>query len=205
MDEVIGKLHDKKCPGPDGIDGPIVKRIHSILPSFWVTLMNKCLRLGCFPKAWKTARVIAIPKTDKSKHHTVHGYRGISLLPIIGKCLESLVVERLKSFLETAGLIPPQQFGFTAGRSTVDAIKKVIKSVTRGRTLGTKCCLVALDIAGAFDNTWHPALLVKLREQKCPSNICLIIKYFLLNRKAFIRIGTLKAPSKSPRDVHRGQ
>ena len=122
MDEVIGKLHDKKCPRPDGIDGPTVKRIHRILPSFWVTLMNKCLRLGCFPKAWKTARVIAIPKTDKSKHHTVHGYRGISLLPIIGKCLESLVVKRLKSFLETTGLIPPQQFGFTAGRSTVDAI-----------------------------------------------------------------------------------
>jgi len=78
------------------------------------------------------------------------------------------MVERLKSFLETTGLIPPQQFGFTAGRSTVDAIQRVIESVTRGRTLGTKCCLVVLDIAGAFDNTWHPALLVKLREQKCP-------------------------------------
>jgi len=79
-----------------------------------------------FPQAWKTARVIAIPKTDENKH----GYRGISLLPIIGKCLESLVVERLNSFLEITGLIPPQQFGFTAGRSTVDAIQNVSESVT---------------------------------------------------------------------------
>jgi hypothetical protein len=155
MDEVFGKLQDKKCPGPDGIDGPIVKRIQWILPSFWVTLMYKCLGLGCFPKAWKTARVIAIPKTDKSKHNTVHGYRGISVLPIIGKCLESLVVERLKTFLEITGQIPPQQFGFTAGRATVDAIQKVTESVTRDRTLGNKCCLVALDIAGAFDNLDH--------------------------------------------------
>jgi hypothetical protein len=34
VDEVIGKLRDKKCPVPDGIDGPILKRIHRILPSF---------------------------------------------------------------------------------------------------------------------------------------------------------------------------
>jgi len=35
VNEVIRKLLDKKCPGPDGIDGVIVKRIHKILPSFW--------------------------------------------------------------------------------------------------------------------------------------------------------------------------
>ena len=53
MDEVIGKLQDKKCPGLDGIDGPIVKKIHRILPSFWFTLTNKFLCLGCFPKRGK--------------------------------------------------------------------------------------------------------------------------------------------------------
>jgi hypothetical protein len=114
---------------------------------------------------------------------------GISFLPIIGKCLESLVVERLKSFQEITGLIQPQQFGFTAGRSTADVIQKVIESVTRRRALGTKCCLVTLGIVGAFENAWHTAVLAKLREQKSPSNICLIIKDFLLNRKAHISIG----------------
>jgi len=162
VDEVTGKLQDKKCPGPDGFDGRIVKMIHRILPTFWTTLMNKCLLLGCFPKMCKTARVIAIPKADRSKLHTVQGYRGISLLPIPGKCLESLVVGRLNFFLENTGQIPPQQYGFTAGRSTADAIQKVIESVHRGRKLGTKCCLLALDIAGAFDNAWHPAVLVRL-------------------------------------------
>jgi len=66
MDEAIGKLYDNKCTGFDGIDGLIVKKIHRNLSSFWVTLMNKCLRLECFPKAWKTARVIAIPKRTKT-------------------------------------------------------------------------------------------------------------------------------------------
>ena len=109
-----------------------------------------------------TARVTAIPKTDKSKLYTVQVYRSISLLPTPGKCLESLVIGRLNSFLESIGQIPHQQYGFTAGRSTTDAIYKVMESVHLGRKLGTKCCLLALDIAGAFDNAWHPAVLTSL-------------------------------------------
>jgi len=151
--------------------------------------MNKCLLLGCFPKVWKTVRVIVIPKTDKSKLHTVQGYRDISLLPIPGKCLVTLVVWRLNFFLENTGQIPPQQYGFTAGRSTADATQKVIESVHRGRKLGTKCCLLALDIPGAFNNAWHPAVLARLWEQKCPPNIYIIIKDFLLDQNAHIRLG----------------
>jgi len=73
--------------------------------------MNKCLLLGYFPKVWKTARIIAIPKTDNSKLHTVQGYRGISLLPIPGKFPEPLVIGRLNFLLESTGQISPQQYG----------------------------------------------------------------------------------------------
>ena len=158
MKEIISNVQDKKCPGPDGIDGVILKRMHKTLPTFWTTLLNKCLLLGCFPKVWKRARVIAIPKMEKSKHHTVQGYRGISLLSVPGKCLEKLVIGRLNYFLESTGQIPPQQHSFTAGRSTADAIKTVIEFIRRSGKLGTKCCLLALDIAGAFNNAWHPGI-----------------------------------------------
>ena len=50
VEETIAHLNDRKCPGPDGIDGTIVKRIRKIIPPFWLTLFNKCLSLGCFPK-----------------------------------------------------------------------------------------------------------------------------------------------------------
>ena len=43
--EVIKNLQEKKCPGPSGIDGIIVKRMHKILPTFWTTLLNKCFLL----------------------------------------------------------------------------------------------------------------------------------------------------------------
>jgi len=135
VNEVIRNLDDKKRPGPDGIDGTIVKRLPKSLPTFWLSLFNKCFLLGCFPKVWKEARVIAIPKSDRTKIHSVKGYRGISLLSIPGKCLEKLVIERLNYFLESAGQLPLQQYGFTGGRSTADAIKAVSEFVCHNRKL----------------------------------------------------------------------
>ena len=69
-------------------------------------------------------------------------------MSIPGKCLENLVTERLNYFLETNGQISPLQFGFTAGRSTVDAIKTVSEFVGHSRKCGLKRCLLALDIGG---------------------------------------------------------
>lgn len=35
VDEIINTLDVGKCPGLDGIDGNIVKRLHKYLPKFW--------------------------------------------------------------------------------------------------------------------------------------------------------------------------
>jgi hypothetical protein len=178
VDEVIRNLGDNKCPGPDGIDGIIVKRLHKCLPKFWILPFNKCFALGCFLKEWKKARVIAIPNSDKTTLHSVQGYWGISLLKIPGICLEKLVIGRLNYFLETAGQIPSLQYRFTAGRSKADAIKTVSEFVGHSQKLGLKFCLLALDTAVAFDNAWHPEILTWLWKLKCPPNTYSMVRDF---------------------------
>jgi hypothetical protein len=108
----------------------------------------------------------SLKKADKTKLCSVEGYRSNSLLSIPGKCLEKLVIERLNYFLETTGQISLLQFGFTAGRTTADAIKTVTDFIRHGRKRGLKCCLLALNISGAFDNAWHPGILARLRNAK---------------------------------------
>jgi hypothetical protein len=189
VDEIISNLDGKICPGPDGIDGIIVKRLHECLPTFWSTLFNKCRSLGCIPTEWKKARVIVIPKSDRNNTHSIQGYRGISLLSIQGKCLEKLVTERRSYFLESASHTPKQQYGFTAGRSTVDAIKAVSEHISCCRRIGQKCCLLALDIAGAFDNAWHPGILARLCKLNCPPNIYGLVRDFLSKRTAHVTVG----------------
>jgi hypothetical protein len=177
--------------------------MHNILPTFLITLLNKCFLLGCFSKLWKGARAIAILKMDKSKLHTVQG-RSISLLSVAGKCLGKLVVRRLNYFLESTRQIPPQQYGFTAGRSTVDTIKMVIEMVHRTKKQGTKCCLLALDIAGALDNAWHPAILARLWELKCLLNIYTIVKDFLQDRNVSVRVGDATSSKRITRGCLQG-
>jgi len=184
VDEVISKLDESKCPGLNGIDGNIVERLQKYLPKVWFALYNKC-----FPKVWKNARVIAISKADKTKLRSVEGYRGVSLLSGPGKFLEKLVIERLNHFLETTGQISSLQFGLTAGRSTADAIKTVSDFVGHSRKRGRKCCVLALDIAGAFDNAWHPGILARLRKLKCPPNTYNMVKDFLCDRTAHVTLG----------------
>ena len=189
MDEVISKVDESKSPGPNGINGNIVKRLHKYLPKFWLALYNKCFALGCFPKVWKNARVIAIPKADKTKLRSVEGYRGISLLSVLEKYLEKLVIEILNYFLETTGQISPLQFVFIAGRFTADAIKSVSDFVGHSRKRGLKCCLLALDIAGDFDNAWHSGILARLRKLKCTPNTYNMVKDFLSARTAHVTLG----------------
>ena len=99
------------------------------------------------------------------------------------------MTERLNYFLETAGHIPHQQYGFTTGKSTVDAILAITEHVSCCRKIGQKCCLLALDIAGAFDNAWHPGILARLRKLNCPPNIYCLIRDFLGDRMAHIKLG----------------
>ena len=189
FENIVTNLKRNKYPGPDGLDGEIVKKMQKLIPNLWPTLFNKCLLLGHFPEIWKHAEVIAIPRADKSKHNTISGYRVISLLSVPGKCVEKLAMNRLNFFLENTKRVPVQQYGFIAGKSTTDAIKTVISFVRRCKQFRQKCCLLALDIVGAFDNAWHPSIISKLWNWNCPPNIFNILRSFLQDRTSHFTLG----------------
>jgi len=96
---------------------------------------------------------------------------------------------KVKYYLESSGYTPPQQYGFTAGKSTVDDIKAVSEHVSSCRKIGQKCCLLALDIAGAFDNAWHPGILAQLWKLNCLPNIYSLVRDFLRERTAHVAMG----------------
>jgi hypothetical protein len=137
---------------------------------------------------------------DKTKLRS-EGYRGISL-SIPGKCLVKLVTEWLNHFLETTGQIS-LQFALTPGRSTADAIKTVSDFVGHSRKRGLKCCLLTLDIAGAFNNAWHPGILARLRKLKCPPNTYMV-KDFLCDRTVHVMLGNSISSKRVTKGCPRG-
>lgn len=113
-------------------------------------LWTNCLREGCFPHIWKTARLVLLQKEGRPLN-SPSAYRPICLLDDAGKMLE--LAARIKRHLTSTG--PDRadsQFGFRAGRSTVDAILRVRSLIRTAVDGGGVALAVSLDIANAFNS-----------------------------------------------------
>ncbi|GFT38153.1 uncharacterized protein NPIL_11251 [Nephila pilipes] len=63
IDCVIDNLSLNKSPGSDRINNELIKKFHNCSPSVLLPLFNKCLNLGVFPKIWKRAKIVLLPKS----------------------------------------------------------------------------------------------------------------------------------------------
>jgi hypothetical protein len=81
-------------------------------------IYNQCLKKGCFPRRWKTAKIIPIVKPGKENSMEPSKYRPISLLNIGGKVLEKLLINRINHHMQKNELLIDSQYGFTPQKST---------------------------------------------------------------------------------------
>jgi hypothetical protein len=135
-----------------------------------------------------------IPKPGKDPTNP-QSYRPISLLNITGKILEKILTSRLKHVLETNNLLPPEQFGFRAQRSTINPILEFHTDSTRHANLKECTLAVFLDIERAFDTVWHDGLIQKLISLRLNPNFIKIIDSFLTNRTCRVKIQNSKSAS----------
>ena len=189
---VIGSMGIKKAPGEDGITGEIYKSTFQIFPRYITALYNRCLSRGVFPARWKRTKLIAIIKPGKENAEEVTKYRPISLVNTGGKVLEKLLINRINYHLYSQNLLNNNQFGFTPQRSTIDAAMAVKKLVTDGLAAGDVIVLVSLDVRGAFDAAWWPAILKGLRDYRCPKNLYNLTKSYFSQRSASLSTNNIR-------------
>ena len=95
------------------------------------------------------------PPTDATS------YRPISLLPIIFKILEKLLLTRLSNDMPPQTWIPSHQFGFRKEHSTIHQCHRLTNTILKAFENRKYSSAVFLDISQAFDKVWHPGLLQK--------------------------------------------
>jgi hypothetical protein len=101
------------------------------------------------------AEVIMIPKPGKPPHELT-SYRPISLLTIMSKLFEKLLLKRLKFIIEDKNLIPDNQFGFRTQHSTIDQVHRITNIIERSLEGKKVCSTLFLDVAQAFDKlSWN--------------------------------------------------
>ena len=69
--QLIKELDVSKANGPDGISARMLKATTESIAPFLTNLFNLSIEKGLFPKLWKAARVVPIPKST-----TKHGSSG---------------------------------------------------------------------------------------------------------------------------------
>lgn len=182
----IRNLQDGKCSGYDQIDATLLKHLPKKGVLLIVAIFNACLRISFFPSQWKIAQVVMILKPGKPPHE-VSSYRPISLLPVIGKLLEKVILNRMREHL--GEIIPKHQFGFREGHGTIEQVHRLVDVISRALENKQYCSAVFLDIGQAFDKVWHDGLLFKIK-QMLPSSFFSILKSYLGNRCYEVRHNT---------------
>ncbi|GBM65132.1 Retrovirus-related Pol polyprotein from type-1 retrotransposable element R1 [Araneus ventricosus] len=177
----LKQTNRKKAPGLDRIQYEIIVAINNKSPQLFVSLFNRCLDLGHFPRPWKKAKLVLLNKPGKDTTDP-RAYRPICLLSTMSKVLDKLVSQRILHQFHSNNLLNPLQHEFLADRScetTGYDLKEVILDKVEGN-LGV--CMVSLDVAGAFDDVCWESILYLIGKAACPSNIFRLVRSYLRNR-----------------------
>lgn len=161
VQEMIKKIKNKKSPGCDKICNQLLKHLPRKAIILLARIFTACLKHCYFPCGWKHAIIVPIPKPGKDITNPSN-YRPISLLSSLSKLLERAILSRLEQHLETAHVIPDEQFGFKHGHSTNHQLVRLISHIKSGFHNKQSSGMILLDVEKAYDSVWHDAILHKM-------------------------------------------
>lgn len=185
LNDAAKKMSVGKSPGPDGIPTEFIQYICRKHPNTILGVLNNCLQTKTFPNIWKIARLVLLRKGDKPLD-SPSSYRPICLIDNMGKLFERLLLDRLLKEIQITGGLSKDQYGFTKGRSTIDALLR-IKSIITEANAGTwrkrkLCCIVALDIKNAFNSARWSVIIQELVNRGISKYLLELLKSYLSER-----------------------
>lgn len=191
ISEEVKLLNLKKSPGIDQITAKMIKELPRKGIILLTYIYNAILRTGYWPKCLKVAQIIMIHKQGKEPTE-VTSYRPISLLPIMSKLLERLLLKRINYDLPPESWIPDHQFGFRQKHTTIQQIHRITQTINKALENKQYCSGVFLDISQAFDKVWHSGLLYKIKHT-LPAAYYELLKSYLRDRTFQTKINEEKS------------
>ena len=183
--EVIG-LNPKK-----GVSGVVpIKALKAAVLECADTLTNiyntYIVENSSFPDELKLAEIIPIHKknsnTDKSN------YRPISLLPVVSKVFERLIIKQMEPFVDN--FLSKFLCGFRKGYSTQYSLLNMIRKWESSLNASGIVGAVLMDLSKAFDCLPHDLLIAKLHAYGFGKRALKLINSYLSRRRHYTRVGS---------------
>lgn len=183
---IINNLSNSKAVDYYDMSNFFVKTHKSQITPILTRLINDSLSKGIFENALKIGVVSPIhklgSKTDKSN------YRPITVLPILSKIFEYVILRRLEDHFELNKLVNRNQYGYVKKANTEIAMIHVLKDIYEGIDETRATALTCLDLSKAFDSVDHNILLGKLKKTQLSSTFYNLLKSYFHERKQLVRI-----------------
>ncbi|KAF0314667.1 putative RNA-directed DNA polymerase from transposon BS [Amphibalanus amphitrite] len=154
LEQAIARLSDTSC-GPDRLRSSDFRALSDQERRALLEEMNSSIATGTIPAHWTDSFLVPIPKPGKD-HHTLQGYRIITVQNIGGKLVEGLVSRQLSSYLEQH--LPATLGAYRPGRATWLNVGQVVHTTFEAFEAREHTLMVGLDLQDAYNLVSVPKL-----------------------------------------------
>ncbi len=184
--KTLSRINPRKAAGPDNISGHVLKDCAAQLTDVLTDIFNTSLSQAVVPTCLKSTTIIPVP--NKSPLSCLNDYRPTALTPIMMKCFERLVMQKIKTSLPNT--LDPLQFAYRPNRSTDDAISSTLHlALTHIENKDSYVRMLFIDFSSAFNTIIPQQLINKLNLLGLNNSLCNWILEFLTGRPQSVRVG----------------
>ena len=123
IEKCIKMIRNDCSTGYDHIPATFIKPVSEFLVSPITFIINNFIKINQFPDIWKLARISPIPKIQLPVE--LKDYRPVSILPILSKIYERVVLEQITNFIEKKLIYHHYQSGYRKNHSTATLLAKL--------------------------------------------------------------------------------
>ena len=125
-------------------------------------VFNAARELEYSAESWTLGCIISLFKGGKKNKRDRNNYRGITLLNVIGKVYERLILNRCMEMFQLLGVPNDFQFAYQENKSSVLSSFVLQEMISHNVERGSKVYCCFLDLSKAFDTVWLDGLFFKL-------------------------------------------
>lgn len=203
VERAIRNLSNSSAQDIFGFSNKILKLIENGISIPMTIIINKCFVNAQFPTKLKCSKVIPLHK--KGNTNNLNNYRPLTIVSPFSKIIESILCSKMTAFFERNNLLVESQFGFLKGRSTIQAVTKLVKEIIEAFERSETISSVFLDLSKAFDCVSHDILLDKLQLYGIRGSSHKLIENYLQSRQQIVEYkGVASSPSNLIAGVPQG-
>ncbi|PPR06335.1 hypothetical protein CVT24_002511, partial [Panaeolus cyanescens] len=150
IDEVIRSLKPYKKSRPDTAPNSVFVKARDILVPHLGPIFQATDTLSFYPADWKVTTTPILRKPGRGDYTTPNAYRPIVLAHGMARILNMCKTRSLTENAEKHGLLPTNHFGGRAGRTTMDSVQLLVKTVIDAWRKRHVAAALFLDVKGAF-------------------------------------------------------